>query len=62
MKNLSGFLTTAILGAAIGYVVNEKLQKAKVAQETKLKEDSIIKPKVDPEYLNYDSAAERVQL
>ena len=54
MKDIQGFLVTAILGAAVGYVVTDNLRKAQAKREEKQKTDSVIKPRVDPEYLYYD--------
>lgn len=54
MKDLQGFLITSLVGAFIGYKVNEKLREAKVKKEVKQIEEAIIKPKVDPEYLYFD--------
>jgi hypothetical protein len=54
MKDLQGFLVTSLLGAFIGYKVNESLQKARQKQEIKVVEDALIKPKVDPEFLYFE--------
>lgn len=54
MKDLQGFLITSLVGAFIGYKVNERLREAKVKKEVKQIEEAIIKPKVDPEFLYFE--------
>jgi len=54
-KDLINFALTSAAGAYIGFKVSENLrqQKAKKVVEQKLQITDIIKPKVDPEHLDY---------
>lgn len=55
MKDIQGFLLTSIIGATVGYLVSKKLQSVDQKVKTELLEDVSKKPKVDPEFLNYES-------
>lgn len=54
-KDLISFALTSAAGAYIGFKVSDNLrkQKAKKIVEQKLQITDIIKPKVDPENLDY---------
>jgi len=54
-KDLISFALTSAAGAYIGFKVSENLrqQKAKKIVEQKLDIKDIIKPTVDPEFLDY---------
>jgi hypothetical protein len=54
MKDLKGLIVTSIIGAAIGYVVSKKLQTVEKEIETEVLEDVSRKPRIDPEFLNYE--------
>jgi hypothetical protein len=55
MKDIQGFLITSIIGATIGYMVSKKLQTVEKQIETEVLEDVSRKPRIDPEFLNYES-------
>ena len=54
-KDLINFALTSAAGAYIGFKVSENLrqQKAKKIVQEKVQITDIIKPKVDPEHLDY---------
>lgn len=56
-KDLINFALTSAAGAFIGYKVSQNLRKAdqKKVIEQKLQIKDIIKPKVDPELLDYSN-------
>lgn len=54
MKDLQGLILTSIIGATIGYLVSEKLREVKKQVEKEVVEDVSRKPRIDPEFLNYE--------
>ena len=54
MKDLQGFLLTSILGATVGYLVSKKLQSVDEKVKIEVLEDVSKKPRIDPEFLNYE--------
>lgn len=54
MKDLQGFLLTSIIGATVGYMVSKKLQSVDQKVKIELLEDVNPKPRIDPEFLNYE--------
>jgi hypothetical protein len=54
MKDIQGFILTSIIGATIGYIVSEKLRSVKEKIEVEVVEDVSRKPRIDPEFLNYE--------
>lgn len=54
MKDLQGLILTSIIGATIGYLVSEKLREVKKQVEIEVVEDVSRKPRIDPEFLNYE--------
>ena len=57
MKDLKGLIVTSIIGAAIGYYVSKKLRTVEKEIETEVLEDVSRKPRVDPEFLNYEDSS-----
>jgi hypothetical protein len=55
MKDIQGLIITSIIGATIGYMVSKKLQTVEKEIETEVLEDVSRKPRIDPEFLNYES-------
>jgi hypothetical protein len=55
MKDIQGLIITSIIGATIGYMVSKKLRTVEKEIETEVLEDVSRKPRVDPEFLNYES-------
>jgi hypothetical protein len=55
MKDIKGLIITSIIGATIGYMVSKKLRTVEKEIETEVLEDVSRKPRVDPEFLNYES-------
>lgn len=54
MKDLQGLILTSIIGATIGYLVSEKLREVKKQVDIEVVEDVSRKPRIDPEFLNYE--------
>lgn len=54
MKDLQGLILTSIIGATIGYLVSEKLREVKKQVNIEVLEDVSRKPRIDPEFLNYE--------
>jgi hypothetical protein len=54
MKNINSYLLTSIIGATIAYMVSKRLQTVDKNIQTELLEDVNPKPRVDPEFLNYE--------
>jgi hypothetical protein len=54
MKDIQGLIITSIIGATIGYMVSKKLQTVEKEIETEVLEDVSRKPRIDPEFLNYE--------
>lgn len=54
MKDLQGLILTSIIGATIGYLVSEKLREVKKQVDIEVLEDVSRKPRIDPEFLNYE--------
>jgi hypothetical protein len=55
MKDIQGLVITSIIGATIGYMVSKKLRTVEKEIETEVLEDVSRKPRIDPEFLNYES-------
>jgi hypothetical protein len=55
MKDIQGLIITSIIGATIGYMVSKKLRTVEKEIETEVLEDVSRKPRIDPEFLNYES-------
>jgi hypothetical protein len=55
MKDIQGLIVTSIIGATIGYMVSKKLRTVEKEIETEVLEDVSRKPRIDPEFLNYES-------
>ena len=54
MKNINSYLLTSIIGATIAYMVSKRLQTVEKNIKTELLEDVSPKPRIDPEFLNYE--------
>ena len=55
MKDIQGLVITSIIGATIGYMVSKKLRTVEEKVNIEVLEDVSPKPRIDPEFLNYES-------
>jgi hypothetical protein len=55
MKDIQGLIVTSIIGATIGYMVSKKLRTVEEKVNIEVLEDVSPKPRIDPEFLNYES-------